>query len=278
MAVTSDLPRSRSRAGRNSVLHDRNGEPLGLLTGNQKRIFLKSEEIAPVHEAGDHRDRGPPLLHERGHRPARHRRARSTRTSARRRRSRAARRSRCSSSRTRSPRRTSARCSRRCARPRSPTRSRASGPRSGSCATTSTRSTSATAPTASRPPRAPTSAPPTPAAARTASRRCAQVLEPGEAALLAGMVASPSGYDPLANREAAGERRALVLQRMVEQGYITPAQQRGGARDVAADQQGHPPAGRGHARTRTSRRGSSSRSSTSSAAARRARARRSRAA
>ena len=32
------------------------------------------------------------------------------------------------------------------------------------------------------------------------------------------MVASPSGYDPLTNREAAGKRRALVLQRMVEQG------------------------------------------------------------
>ena len=59
---------------------------------------------------------------------------------------------------------------------------------------------------------------------------CAQVLEPGEAALIAGMVASPSGYDPLANREAAGKRRALVLQRMVEQGYITPAAAAGGAR------------------------------------------------
>jgi penicillin-binding protein 1A len=38
------------------------------------------------------------------------------------------------------------------------------------------------------------------------------------------MVASPSGYDPLTNREAAGKRRALVLQRMVEQGYLTDQQ------------------------------------------------------
>ncbi len=53
---------------------------------------------------------------------------------------------------------------------------------------------------------------------------CAQVLEPAEAALIAGMVASPSGYDPLTNREAAGKRRALVLQRMVEQGYLTDQQ------------------------------------------------------
>jgi penicillin-binding protein 1A len=38
-------------------------------------------------------------------------------------------------------------------------------------------------------------------------------------------VASPSGYDPLARREAAAKRRALVLQRMREQGYITVQQE-----------------------------------------------------
>jgi penicillin-binding protein 1A len=54
---------------------------------------------------------------------------------------------------------------------------------------------------------------------------CAQVLRPEEAALLAGMVASPSGYDPLQHRAAAKRRRDLVLQRMFEQGYI-PALQR----------------------------------------------------
>jgi len=50
MAVVSDLPslEGKEPANRNSVLVDRRGEPLGLLTGNQKRIFLRSEQIAPV--------------------------------------------------------------------------------------------------------------------------------------------------------------------------------------------------------------------------------------
>jgi penicillin-binding protein 1A len=54
-------------------------------------------------------------------------------------------------------------------------------------------------------------------------RRCASELEPHEAALLAGMVASPSAYDPIANPESAKERRDLVLQRMQEQGFLTRA-------------------------------------------------------
>jgi hypothetical protein len=41
MAITYDLPRLEDQSGRNTVLTDRNGEPLGLLTGSQKRIFLK---------------------------------------------------------------------------------------------------------------------------------------------------------------------------------------------------------------------------------------------
>ena len=44
--------------------------------------------------------------------------------------------------------------------------------------------------------------------------------------MIAGLVASPSGYDPLMHRTAAAKRRALVLQRMREQGYITVAQER----------------------------------------------------
>jgi penicillin-binding protein 1A len=44
--------------------------------------------------------------------------------------------------------------------------------------------------------------------------RCASRLEPHEAALLAGLVASPSAYDPIANPEAALERRNLVLRSM----------------------------------------------------------------
>jgi penicillin-binding protein 1A len=50
MAVVSDLPslEGKEPADRNSVLVDRRGVRLGLLTGNQKRIFLRSDQIAPV--------------------------------------------------------------------------------------------------------------------------------------------------------------------------------------------------------------------------------------
>nr|MBA3747308.1 transglycosylase domain-containing protein [Solirubrobacterales bacterium] len=56
------------------------------------------------------------------------------------------------------------------------------------------------------------------------TRRCAKELKPHEAALLAGMVASPSGYDPVANAAAAKGRRDVVLAKMREQGYLTRAE------------------------------------------------------
>jgi penicillin-binding protein 1A len=49
-------------------------------------------------------------------------------------------------------------------------------------------------------------------------------VAPHEAALLAGMIASPSMYDPIANPEAAKARRNLVLDRMREMGTITQIQ------------------------------------------------------
>jgi penicillin-binding protein 1A len=55
-------------------------------------------------------------------------------------------------------------------------------------------------------------------------RRESSRVEPAEAALLAGMIASPSMYDPIENPTAAGERRNLVLSRMLEQEMITEAQ------------------------------------------------------
>jgi penicillin-binding protein 1A len=55
-------------------------------------------------------------------------------------------------------------------------------------------------------------------------KRAALTLDPAEAALLAGMIASPSMYDPIENPRAAKERRDLVLQRMLEQGMITRQQ------------------------------------------------------
>ncbi len=57
-------------------------------------------------------------------------------------------------------------------------------------------------------------------------RRCAAELKPHEAALIAGIVASPSGYDPVARPGAAKRRRDLVLRRMNEQGYLMPAEYR----------------------------------------------------
>jgi penicillin-binding protein 1A len=54
--------------------------------------------------------------------------------------------------------------------------------------------------------------------------KCAQVLAPWESALLAGMVASPTAFDPLLHPVAARERRNLVLRNMFEQGYITRQQ------------------------------------------------------
>ncbi len=53
---------------------------------------------------------------------------------------------------------------------------------------------------------------------------CASMLTPAEAALLAGMVANPSGFDPLADRRAAYERRKVVLRDMLQEHYLSLAQ------------------------------------------------------
>jgi penicillin-binding protein 1A len=55
-------------------------------------------------------------------------------------------------------------------------------------------------------------------------RRESARVTPAQAALLAGMIASPSMYDPIENPQAAGERRNLVLARMLEQEMITQSQ------------------------------------------------------
>jgi penicillin-binding protein 1A len=53
---------------------------------------------------------------------------------------------------------------------------------------------------------------------------CAQQLAPHEAALLAGMIASPSAYDPIANPEDSKARRDLVLRYMRDQELLTHQQ------------------------------------------------------
>jgi penicillin-binding protein 1A len=54
--------------------------------------------------------------------------------------------------------------------------------------------------------------------------RIAQTLAPEQAALLAGIIASPSKYDPITNPIASQQRRDQVLGNMLEQGLIGKAE------------------------------------------------------
>jgi penicillin-binding protein 1A len=56
------------------------------------------------------------------------------------------------------------------------------------------------------------------------AERCAKQLTVAEAAMLAGIIASPSGYDPVQHPVAGRKRRDLVLDRMLSQRYISRAQ------------------------------------------------------
>ncbi|HWT94234.1 MAG TPA: transglycosylase domain-containing protein [Solirubrobacteraceae bacterium] len=60
------------------------------------------------------------------------------------------------------------------------------------------------------------------------ARPCAKELKPVEAALIAGIISSPYRWDPVSHPATAEKRRNLVLQRMMEQGYITPVEYREG--------------------------------------------------
>jgi penicillin-binding protein 1A len=50
---------------------------------------------------------------------------------------------------------------------------------------------------------------------------CVEQLKPWEAALLAGIIQSPTGYNPVTHPEAAKDRRDVVLYQMYQQGYLT---------------------------------------------------------
>ena len=50
---------------------------------------------------------------------------------------------------------------------------------------------------------------------------CVQQLQPWEAALLAGVIQSPTAYDPATHPVAARTRRDVVLREMFQQGYLT---------------------------------------------------------
>ncbi|MHB8991292.1 MAG: transglycosylase domain-containing protein [Chloroflexota bacterium] len=62
------------------------------------------------------------------------------------------------------------------------------------------------------------------AAAQTYFGRSARDLTLAESALLAGLPQAPSQYDPFVNFDAAKDRQAHVLERMVSEGYITRAE------------------------------------------------------
>jgi penicillin-binding protein 1A len=58
----------------------------------------------------------------------------------------------------------------------------------------------------------------------TRANMCASQLTTPEAAFLAGIIQSPSGYDPIAHPVASRNRRDTVLRYMRDQGYITPSE------------------------------------------------------
>ena len=62
------------------------------------------------------------------------------------------------------------------------------------------------------------------AAAQTYFREHANKLDLGQAATIAGLISGPELYDPVDNPSAAVERRNLVLDQMVELGFITEAE------------------------------------------------------
>jgi penicillin-binding protein 1A len=66
-------------------------------------------------------------------------------------------------------------------------------------------------------------------------------VTPAQAALLAGMIASPALYDPVDNRARATQRRNLVLARMLEQRTITRAEYQEAIREPVPDEDGVDP-------------------------------------
>jgi penicillin-binding protein 1A len=61
-------------------------------------------------------------------------------------------------------------------------------------------------------------------------------VTPYQAAMLAGLIASPSLYDPVENPRNATARRNLVLSRMYDQGMITRAEYKDGLRHLVPDE------------------------------------------
>jgi penicillin-binding protein 1A len=62
------------------------------------------------------------------------------------------------------------------------------------------------------------------AAARTYFDKSATELTLAESALLAGIINLPGTYDPFSDPQSSRTRRDVVLDRMLEYGYITPGE------------------------------------------------------
>jgi len=71
---------------------------------------------------------------------------------------------------------------------------------------------------------------------------CVSELQPWEAALLAGVIQSPTAYDPVTHPTAARRRRDIVLGQMLDQGYLTRAEyEEGIAQALPAPRDVQPP-------------------------------------
>ena len=235
---------------------------------------MRYQDLSSYMTQRDHRHRGPPLLRELGRRRARHRpRPRAGRAQPQ---GGAGRIDHRPAVRQERPARAvaTAPCSRRCARRRWPTTSRASGPRARSSreylnsiyfgngaygVESAARTYFGNQPDHKD--------------CGTRANLCVKQLKPDEAALIAGVVANPTAYDPVAH-PAGGPGAAQPR----AQGHVRPGP--AAARASTATPASRPlpapidikPPDREDHRRRTSRPGSASSSSTSSAPARRSRA------
>jgi penicillin-binding protein 1A len=222
MAVASDLPRLEEPAAHNSVILDRNGQEIGVLTGNQKRLFLREEQIAPVMKHAiisieDRRFYTNEGVDLRGIVRALYQdivaqkvvQGGSTITQQFVKNALAAQQERTLFQKLREAA-TAYHLTRKWSKERI-LRNYLNTIYFGNGAYGIE--------SAAR-----TYFQPNHPGCDEGDRPCASQLEPHEAALLAGMVASPSAYDPIANPEAARARRDLVLQRMLEQSFLTRAQ------------------------------------------------------
>ncbi|HEY6671340.1 MAG TPA: transglycosylase domain-containing protein [Solirubrobacterales bacterium] len=63
-----------------------------------------------------------------------------------------------------------------------------------------------------------------PGCGRSGHEMCAEDLTPPEAAMLAGIISSPSAFSPRINPQAALDRRNLVLQKMLDEGDMDQAE------------------------------------------------------